>query len=66
MEYKVLAAFILGMIYEYFNWLLCEPIRKRWRKQCNFNCENCRVWDCDKHLCDEQKRKDQKRKEMKD
>lgn len=62
---RLLIAFFIGIIFESFNWWSCEPIRRRWRRQCNFNCENCRVWDCDKHLCDEQKRKAQKKEDKK-
>ncbi len=43
--------FILGMIFESFCNLLVEPIRRKWRIECGYNCSNCRVWDCPVHEC---------------
>lgn len=37
--------------------LLCEPIRNRWRKQCNYDCSKCGVWDCNVHDCKKYKDK---------
>lgn len=53
--------FITCVIMQIIEIISVEPMKKKWRRQCNFNCENCRVWDCDKHLCDEQKRKEHKK-----
>ena len=53
-------AFMLGSLFDLICNLMVEPIRKRWRKECNYDCSICRVWDCHKHLCDKQKNKDMK------
>lgn len=28
-----------------------EHMKHRLRKKCNYNCENCKVWDCQYHHC---------------
>ena len=58
---KIIAVFICGMLFESFNDFLVEPVRKRWRRKCNYDCSKCGVWDCDRHLCNEQKEKDIKK-----
>lgn len=65
MEYKMILAFIAGAAFECFNNLMVEPIRRRDRRKCNYDCSKCKVWDCDKHLCDEQKKKDIKKGKLK-
>jgi len=47
--------FILGMIFESFCNLLVEPIRNKWRKECNYHCSMCKVWDCPVHMCRKKK-----------
>lgn len=59
-------AFMLGSLFDLICNLMVEPIRKRWRKGCNYDCSICRVWDCDKHLCDyKRKKEEEKRKVLK-
>ena len=60
---KVLIGFVLGIIFDWFNWFSVEPIRKKWRKQCNYDCSKCKVWDCERFLCLAQKEKEIKKKE---
>lgn len=38
--------FILGNLISLIGDLLCEPIRNKWRKDCNYDCSKCKVWDC--------------------
>ena len=43
--------FILGQLIPLFGDLLCEPIRNKWRKDCNYDCSKCKVWDCNVYNC---------------
>lgn len=38
--------FVLGFLYSYLCDLVVEPIRRKWRKDCGFNCSKCKVFDC--------------------
>lgn len=53
-------AFLLGLILksgiDLIRYCFCEFIRRKWRKECNFDCSNCKVWDCDRHDCLAQKK----------
>ena len=52
MKFKFdIISFALGMIYDLILFASVEPIRKKWRKECNYNCKNCKVWDCQYHKC---------------
>ncbi len=53
----ILFGFFIGSLFDCFCNLMVEPIRRRWRKECKYNCSNCRVWDCGRHLCIQQKKK---------
>lgn len=58
-------AFMLGYLFDLICDLMVEPIRKHWRKECNYDCSTCRVWDCVKHSCDRKRNRDMKgRKEI--
>lgn len=57
MELKYLLIFAGGMLYQFLLDLSCEPIRNRWRKQANYNCEKCKVWDCPFHICNYKRNK---------
>lgn len=63
---KVLIGFALGIIFEWFNWFSVEPIRKKWRRQCNYDCSKCKVWDCGRFYCLEQKEKENRKREKKE
>lgn len=58
--------FILGTLFDLLSNLLVEPIRRRDRRKCNYDCKRCPVWDCDVHICNSQKRKDIMRGKIKD
>lgn len=53
-------AFLLGIFLksgiDLISYYLCEPTRNKLRKECNFDCSNCKVWDCDRHDCLAQKK----------
>lgn len=42
---------LIGLTIDFISNLLVEPIRRKWRKQCNYDCTKCKVWDCSKHCC---------------
>lgn len=52
-----LSFFLIGIIYSLLLDLIVEPTRIRWRKQANYDCKNCKVWDCPVHRCIKQKKK---------
>lgn len=43
--------FIGGFMYSYFLDFSLELIRNNWRKEANYKCNNCKVWDCPAHNC---------------
>lgn len=49
--------FIAGIFFSISINLICEPIRRKWRKECDFNCKKCKVFDCSKYICEKQKKK---------
>lgn len=52
---NLFCAFLLGMILkstiDLIGYLLSEPIRNKLRRNCNFDCSKCKVWDCFEHDC---------------
>lgn len=61
MEKNFIIGFILGTLFDLLNSLMVEPIRIRYRRNCNYDCSRCKVWDCDVHVCNRQKIKDIKK-----
>ena len=59
---KEIIYFIIGVIFEHICSLSVEPIRKKWRRQCNYDCTKCKVWDCDFHRCVSQEKCDLKKR----
>lgn len=63
-------AFLLGLILksgiDLIRYCLCELIRRKWRKECNFDCSNCKVWDCDRHDCLAQKKNHERKLKKKE
>ena len=49
--------FFAGWLYSILLDIGVEQIRKKWRKQCNYNCSMCKVWDCPVHKCNKEYRK---------
>lgn len=39
------SAFLLGILlksgFDLISYYICEPIRRKWRKECNFDCSSC-------------------------
>lgn len=48
---------LVGFLFIILCDLSCEPIRNKWRKDCNYDCSKCKVWDCQKKKCDLKKSK---------
>lgn len=49
--------FLTGILYTFLFDYIIEPTRIRWRKEANYDCKNCKVWDCPVHRCNKQKKK---------
>lgn len=49
--------FIVGVIFNAICDLVVEPTRRQWRKECNFDCSKCKVWDCSRKRCLNYKKK---------
>lgn len=58
---KLLIGFFIGSAFDCFCNLMVEPLRRRWRRECKYNCSKCKVWDCSRHNCLKQKYKDEKK-----
>lgn len=52
-----LSFFLIGIIYSLLLDLFVEPTRIRRRMQANFDCKNCKVWDCPVHRCIKKRKK---------
>lgn len=46
-----LVFFLIGILYSILLDLIVEPTRIRWRKQANYDCKKCKVWDCPAKNC---------------
>lgn len=33
-----------------------NQLEKKWRKECNFDCSKCKVWDCNVFNCEKYKK----------
>lgn len=56
MNKYIFIGFLLNEIMHFFGDLLCEPIRKKWRKECNYDCSKCKVWDCYVFNCEKHRK----------
>ena len=52
--------FAFGCLYDFLSYLIVIPIKKKWRRECNYDCSKCRVWDCERFDCIRQMEKDKK------
>lgn len=43
--------FVFGFLYNDLLDLVVEPTRRKWRKECEFDCFKCKVWDCSRKQC---------------
>ena len=50
-------SFVLGYLFSWIEELSVFPIRKKWQKQCKYDCSKCKVWDCQYHICKEKRDK---------
>ncbi len=57
--------FIWGYIYSIVLDIAVYPIKRKWRRQCDYDCNKCKVWDCDRHDCLQQKLKEKNNKKSK-
>ena len=48
---KLFLSFVLGMLYTCLLDLIVQPIRIKCRKQANYDCSKCKVWDCPRKRC---------------
>lgn len=53
--------FIVGYSADFIGSLLTIPIKKKLKKECNYDCSKCGVWDCEMHDCIKQKKKEKKK-----
>lgn len=65
MDEKLTIMFVAGLIYGATMNILFDlfvyPLKRKWRRQCNYDCSKCKVWDCDRHYCLKQKNKDERK-----
>ena len=47
----IFITYILGSIFYLISSLFVELIRNKWRKEANYNCAICKVWDCPALYC---------------
>lgn len=62
---KLYIGVLIGLTIDFISNLLVEPIRRKWRKQCNYDCTKCKVWDCgmhDMHCCIAQQNRELKKR----
>lgn len=45
------SSFILGMFYYLILDFSILPIRRKWQKDCNYDCSICKVFDCPYKRC---------------
>ena len=60
MEKYFMFGFISCSLYNFLCYLILIPIKKKWRRECNYDCSKCRVWDCERFDCIRQMEKDKK------
>lgn len=51
---------IIGIGIQIINEIIIEIIRNKWRKECNYKCEKCKVFDCNYWKCKKRKNNDKK------
>ena len=52
--------FLLGMFNDFLCYLTVIPIKRKWRRECNYDCSKCKVFDCERFDCMRQMKKDKK------
>lgn len=49
---------LLIMVVEYVSMQSMHRLRQRWAKQCDYDCSQCKVWDCEAHTCRKKRMED--------
>lgn len=52
--------FLLGMFNDFLCYLIVIPTKRKWRRECNYDCSKCKVFDCERFACMRQMKKDKK------
>ena len=52
--------FIFGYLYDSLSYLIVIPTKRKWRRECNYDCSKCKVFDCERFDCMRQMKKDKK------
>lgn len=60
MEKYFIIGFLLGMFNDFLCYLTVIPIKRKWRRECNYDCSKCKVFDCERFDCMRQMKKDKK------
>lgn len=60
MEKYFIIGFLLGMFNDFLCSLTVIPIKRKWRRECNYDCSKCKVFDCERFDCMRQMKKDKK------
>ena len=43
--------FVFGSLFDLFCDLCVIPLKRKWKRDCNYDCSKCRVWDCERFDC---------------
>lgn len=57
MDKYLMIGFLIGYFFDLLQYYSTLPIRNHWKKQCGYNCDKCKVWDCEYHVCRYKKEK---------
>lgn len=52
--------FVFGCLYNFLSYLIVIPTKRKWRRECNYDCSKCKVFDCERFDCIRQMKKDKK------
>lgn len=52
--------FAFGCLYNFLCYLIAIPTKRKWRRECNYDCSKCKVFDCERFDCVRQMKKDKK------
>lgn len=53
--------FVLGSLYDLICNLILIPFKRKWRRECNYDCSKCKAFDCERFDCIRQMEKDKKK-----
>lgn len=52
--------FVLGSLYDLICNLILILFKRKWRRECNYDCSKCKAFDCERFDCIRQMEKDKK------